>query len=154
MVVGSRRRAIAAAASALLALALAVAIAGRGCRAEDETPEGAVRAFFSAVAAGDRAAVHDLLGPRTRAHLEKEAQHATELVGGSRRLEARELLGVSAAGGERSTVRDILLKERDGDTAIVEIVDADGERWPITVVEVDGHWRVELVDAVPGWGDD
>jgi len=144
MVVGSRRRAIAAAASALLAVILAAAIAGRGCSAEDETPVGAVRAFVSAARAGDRAAVYDLLGPRTRAYLEQEAVRAGEYVGGSRRFSPSELMTVGAGSLEHPAPRELVLREREGDRAVVDIVDADGVSHPMTVVEVGGHWRVEL----------
>lgn len=138
----NRRHAIAAAASALLAVALAVAIAGRGCGAEDETPEGAVRAFVSAARAGDRDAVYDLLGPRTRERLDADARRASDYVGGARRFAPRELLGVGG-GADRPAPRDYVLVSREGDTAIVDIVDADGVRSPITVVSVGGRWRVE-----------
>lgn len=144
MDVGSRRRAIAAGTSALLAVVLAVAIAGRGCGADDETPVGAVRAFVSAARAGDRAAVYELLGPRTRAHLDARAQTATEYVGGSRRFSPQQLMSVTSGGLELPAPRDYVLLERDGDAAVVEIVAADGTRTPTAVVEVDGHWRVEL----------
>lgn len=140
----SRRRAIAAGTSALLAVVLAVAIAGRGCGADDETPVGAVKAFVSAAREGDRAAVYELLGPRTRAHLDAQARKATEFVGGSRRFEPTELMSVTSGSLGHPAPRDYVLRERDGDTAIVEIVGADGTRSPTTVVEVDGHWRVEL----------
>ncbi len=144
MDVSSRRRAIVAGTSALLAVVLAVTIAGRGCGADDETPVGAVRAFVSAARAGDRAAVYELLGPRTRAHLEAQTQKATEYVGGSRRFAPTELMSVTSGDLERPAPRDYLLRERDGETAVVEIVGADGTHTPTTVVEVDGHWRVEL----------
>jgi hypothetical protein len=144
MDVTSRRRAIAAGTSALLAVVLAVAIAGRGCSADDETPVGAVRAFVSAARAGDREAVYELLGPRTRAHLEAQAQKATEFVGGSRRFAPTELMSVTSGGIQRSAPRDYELRERDGDTAVVDIVGADGTHNPTTVVKVDGRWRVEL----------
>ncbi len=144
MDVSSRRRVIATGTSALLAVVLAVAIAGRGCGADDETPVGAVRAFVSAARGGDRGAVYELLGPRTRAHLDAQAQKATEYVGGSRRFAPTELMSVTSGSLEHPAPRDYLLRERDGDTAVVEIVGADGTRTPTAVVEVDGHWRVEL----------
>jgi hypothetical protein len=144
MVVGSRRRALAAAASALLAVVLAAAIAGRGCSAEDETPVGAVRAFVSAARAGDRGAVYELLGPRTRQHLDREATRASGYAGGSRRFAPRELLSVATGSVDQPAPRAFELRERDGSAAIVDIVAADGTRNPIRVVEVDGHWRIEL----------
>jgi len=144
MDVSSRRRAIAAGTSALFAVLLAVAIAGRGCSADDETPDGAVRAFVSAARAGDRGAVYELLGPRTRAHLDAQAQKATEHVGGSRRFAPTELMSVTSGGLDRPAPREFVVRERDGDTAVVEIVAVDGARTPMTVVEIDGHWRVEL----------
>ncbi len=143
----ARRRAIAAAASALLAVALAVAIAGRGCQAEDETPDGAVRAFAAAARAGDRDAVYALLGPRTRAALVERARRATELAGGARRFKPRELVSVGAGSVGRRPPRDFVVRERKGKTAVVDIVDADGTKTPIHVVRVGDQWRVELEPA-------
>jgi len=144
VVVTTRGRAIAAAVSALLAMVLAAAIAGRGCGAEDSSPVGAVRAFVTAARAGDRAAVHELLGPRTRAYLEEQAARAGELAGGARRFEPRELMSVGAGTLGQAPPRDIVLRERDGADAVVEIVGAEGTREPIQVVKVNGHWRIEL----------
>jgi hypothetical protein len=131
----------------LLAVALAVAIAGRGCGADDDSPVGAVRAFISAARAGDSDAIYSLLGPRTRAYLEDSARTATDYAGGSRRFAHTELLRVSDAGSDRRPPRDVLLRDRDGDRAIVDVVSADGVRSPIEVVNVDGGWRIELVES-------
>src|SRR5690606_37707236 len=77
----AKRRALAAAVTALLAVALAAAVAGRGCSSEDDTPEGAVRAFVAAARAGDHEALFELLGPATRARLERSAVHLGILTG-------------------------------------------------------------------------
>jgi hypothetical protein len=41
-----------------------------------------------------------------------------------------------------------VVKERSADRAIVEVVQASGERAELTVVRVGGHWRIDL----PGYG--
>lgn len=143
---GSRRRAIAAAASAVLAAALALAIGARGCGSADETPEGAARAFVTAARTGDRAAVFALLGPGTRAYLESEAVRATEIAGGSRRVDPRELVSVTATGADTPAPKAFRVAERAGDRAIVEVVARDGTAHPLRLVRVDGHWRVELAE--------
>lgn len=144
MAVGGRRRALATAVSVLLAAVLAVAMAGRACGAEDDSPVGAVRAFVAAARTGDRDALYELLGPRTRAALDARAARAGQLVGGERRFSPREMIAVSAAA-DLPPPRDYeLVEARDG-RAVVAIVDADGERHRVDLVEVDGRWRLELL---------
>jgi hypothetical protein len=140
-----RRRAIAGATSALAAVALAAAVAGRGCSAEDETPTGVVRAFAQAARAGDREAIFELLGPQTRQRLTEAARRATHLVGGSRRFEPLDLISVGRMG-ERSVPQRFEMRQQGARAATVEAVDVSGNRSSITVVRVEGGWRVELPD--------
>ncbi len=137
----SRRRAITAAASALAAAALVVAVAGRGC-ADDPGPAEAVRALAVAAAAGDREAVVELLGPETRARLEREARRATELVGGSVRYGPAELVTLGA-GEETGLPADLGVRYLGEARAIVDVGTA-GDAIEILVVRAGGRWLVEL----------
>jgi hypothetical protein len=146
LVLGARSRAVAAAVTALAAVALAVAVGGRGCDTGDNTPEGAVRAFEAATHAGDRQAVYELLGPETKLHLEAAAKRATELVGGARRYDAIEMVAVGIRT-EAPPAKSIDLSHITDGRAVVEVVSESGERSLLELVEVDGHWRIEL-DAI------
>lgn len=146
MLEGVRRRGLAAAVTALAAVALAAAVAGRGCGSEDDTPEGAVRAFAAAARAGDRQTMYELFGPATRRWLAAAAERASQLVGGSRRYQAIDLINAgSMAGPVHISVRE----NKDG-RARVEIVDEHGNRSTVDVVEVEGRWRVELAAQLEG----
>ncbi len=143
MVLGTRIRTIAAAASAVAAVALAAAMAGKGCRVEDDSPKGVARSFAAAARAGDREAVYRMLGPKTRARLVDASKRATDLVGGSRRFKPLDLVGVSKPG-ETLAPKEFLLKSNDGDNAIVEIVTGDDKRHQMTLVKVEGEWKIEV----------
>lgn len=124
-------------------MALAIAVGGRGCNTSDNTPEGAVRAFEAATRAGDQRAVYQLLGPETRRHLDSAAKRATELVGGARRYDAIDLVAVGP-GREAPPPKSIELSHMREGRAVVELVGESGERTLLNLVEVDGHWRIEL----------
>lgn len=142
MVVGSRLRLITLAASTLAAVAFAAAVAGRGCGATDDSPEGAVRAFMDAARAGDREAVRELLGPRTRERLTEATRRATELVGGEKRFDELDLVAIGEAGDDWSSAE--LSTRRRGDATVVVITARSGQSAELPVVEIDGHWRIEL----------
>lgn len=127
----------------MAAVALAAAMAGKGCRVDDDSPEGVARAFTAAARAGDRDAVFDLLGPETRKRLGEAAKRATALVGGSRRFDPLDLVGVSKPG-ETAAPQAFELVSRDGDKAVVDIVTADDEHHPLSLVKVGGKWKVEV----------
>ena len=148
MVVGSRLRLITLAASTLAAVAFAAAVAGRGCGAADDSPEGAVRAFMTAARAGDRRALRQLLGPRTRARLAAATDRATQLVGGEKRFEELDLIAIGEPGDDWSSA-DLDTVTR-GDQTVVVVTAASGQKAELPVVEVDGHWRIEL----PGYLED
>jgi hypothetical protein len=101
-----------------------------------------VRALVEAAAAGDRAEVARLLGPRTRARLADEARRDAEL-SGRRTVAAEELLAVgwSPPAWRLADAREL---ERRGDRATVEVRGAGGERQRVECVRVAGGWRVEL----------
>jgi hypothetical protein len=144
----SRRRAVAAGASAVAAVALAVAMVGRSCGVADPGPEAAVRGMLAAASAGDRQAVFDLLTPSTQQLLAERARRATDLIGSSERYAALDLISIGAAR-EASTPTDLTVVERVGERAVVEVV-SPGVRARVTVMRVDGRWRIDL----PGYGKD
>ena len=135
-----RRGGLAAAVTALAAVALAVAVGGRGCGSEDDSPDGAVRAFAAAARAGDRDTMMELFGPETRAWLDAAAGRATQLVGGNGRFDPIDLINAGALGG---TPARILVREAEGGRARVEVTDETGRRAMVDLVELDGHWRLE-----------
>lgn len=140
---GSRRNAITAAASAVAAVALAVAVAGRSCNVDDSSPQAAVRDFAAAANAGDRDEVYRLLGPETQKRLDVAAKRATDLVGGSQRYQALDMISISRSS-DTPPPKDFILRERSESRATVEIVSVSGERARVHVIKVDGRWRIEL----------
>ena len=138
----TRRSTIAAITSAIAALALAVAVAGRSCRVDAVGPETTVRELVRAAKTGDRDTVLALLAPATRAQLETEAKHATDLVGAAVRYTPRDLISIGASDGV-ATPTDLTVIEDRGDRAVVEVVSATG-RSRVDLVKIDGRWLVEL----------
>jgi hypothetical protein len=66
------------------------------------------------------------------------------MVGGARGFSPVELIGAGpASGAARIAVRS----QGDG-RARVDVVDEQGNRSDLEVVEVDGRWRVELTDQL------
>lgn len=140
-----RRNALAAVTSAVAAVALAAAVAGRSCSVDDNAPEGVVRDFAAAADADDREALYELLGPETRARLEAAAKRATDLVGGSQRYSALDMISVGRSS-ETPPPKDFVLEERGEERAVVVVIGASGERARVTVVRVNGRWLIELPD--------
>jgi acetyl-CoA acetyltransferase len=138
----SKRRAITASASALAAAALFLAVAGRGC-ADDPGPAEAVRALALAASGGDRDAVVELLGPATRERLEREARRATELVGGSKRYEAADLVTLGAAD-ESGLPAELEVRYLDDDRAMVSLGKTPDGAGELLVVRDGGRWLIEL----------
>jgi hypothetical protein len=143
MVSATRKRVLALSVTAMVAVAVAVVASGRGCASGDGTPAGAARAFVEAARAGDKHAAWDLLGPRTRARLTAAAEGATDRQGGPRRYRALDMLDVSA-NETHYAPSDIILRERAGERAVVDILGPSGKRDALTIVLVGGRWRVEL----------
>ncbi|MBK9071530.1 MAG: hypothetical protein IPL79_11075 [Myxococcales bacterium] len=90
-----KHRVLVAGATAVAAFALAAAVVGRSCRWNTSAPEEVATQFVAASKARDREAVFALLSPATRARLAAQAERATNLVGGSRRYEALDMISIS-----------------------------------------------------------
>ncbi len=142
LALGTRRSTVAAIASAAAAIALAAAVAGRSCRVTQPGPEVAVRDVLQAAKAGDRDTLFELLTPATRARLEAEARRASDLVGGTVRYGAKDLISIGASEGIPDPT-DITVLDEEGDRARVEVVSPAG-RAQIELRRVDGRWRVDL----------
>ena len=123
-------------------MALAIAVAGRSCRVEPPGPEVTVHDMLHAASTGDRDTVYELLAPATRARLEAEAHHATDLVGATTRYSAKDLISIGASEGVAAPT-DITVLEQRGDRATVQVVGPAG-RSLVQLVRVKGHWLVEL----------
>jgi hypothetical protein len=123
----------------LLAGLVLLACSGRG---EGKSPEGAVRLLVSAARGGDRAAVFQRLGPRTRARIEA-LQGATKYTGGRLVTRPEDFLSVGSAppAWEMSGVRTL---RRDDSSAEVEVYSSTGDRHTVTLVREGPEWKVEL----------
>lgn len=124
---------------------MAIAVSGRGCEEDAESPEHTVRQLARAARQMDRAALFELLGPRTRDHLEAAARRATDL--SSRRYSALDMIGFNT-GLDELARDDLVAREvSSGESnAVVELIDRRGRRHRLDLVRVDGEWRVELVE--------
>lgn len=126
------------------AIGLAVYLTlGAGCgRGKDGGPQQVVERFVVAAQAGDRAAVHSMLGPRARARLQ-ELMVSAERVSGRLVLEPYDFLAVGRAppAWEMAGVRQL---EREDNRAVVEVFSASGERHSVELVLDEGSWKIEL----------
>src|SRR5438067_1404131 len=106
------------------------------------SPVAAVRALDEAARDGDLDEVVKLLGPSTRARLAADARRAGQLAG-RRDLPAHELL---AAGWTlpRFRLHQVRVVSRAGDSAVVEVSGAHGEKETVTLVREADGWKVEL----------
>jgi hypothetical protein len=130
---------------AVLALVLGLVLgAAPGCNARDDgsSPEAAVRSLISAARAGDRSAVYDRFGPRTRAHIQ-ELLAATHRTGGARMLAPEDLVTVGwlPPAWEPAGTRTL---RRDENQAEVEVYSATGDRQSVETVREGKTWKVEL----------
>jgi len=105
-----------------------------------------VRAFAAAARAEDKPGVWELLGPATRRAVTDAALAATDKVGGEGRVAPFDVLDVAAPAGTYAPA-EIVARDVDDTTAIVDVLGPEGRRDAIKVVRVQGRWRVEL--AVP-----
>jgi hypothetical protein len=128
----------------VLVLALALAGGAGACSTRDEgsTPESAVQLLLASVRAGDRDAVFDRFGPRTRAHIE-ELLASAHKTGGTRMLRPQDLVTVGwvPPAWEASGLRTL---RRSGDEAEVEVYSAAGDRQTVRLVREGKTWKVEL----------
>jgi hypothetical protein len=128
-----------------LSLTLAgLAVAGLACNARDDgsSPEAAVRSLIAAARAGDRTAVYDRFGPRTRARIEALLA-ATHPTGGARMLSPEDLVTVGwlPPAWEPSGTRVL---QREENQAEVEVYAASGDRQAVQTVREGKVWKVEL----------
>ena len=130
------------AAAAFLACALAVAAAGCGGRDDGSSPEAAVRSLIAAARAGDRAAVYNRFGPRTRARIDALLSTARK-TGGTHVLHPEDLVTVGwlPPAWEPSGTRVV---RHDDLEAEVEVYSAGGDRQAIRTVKEGKSWKVEL----------
>lgn len=115
-----------------------------GCFSGDPggSPESAVTHLVSAARSGDRSAVYQRLGPRTRARIE-EILAAARKSGGARLLRAEDLVTVGwvPPAWEATAIREL---RRQGDEAEVDVASAAGDHETVTVVREGKRWTVEL----------
>lgn len=121
---------------------LCLAAAGCSSRDDGSSPEAAVRSLIAAARAGDRLAVYQRFGPRTRARIEEQLSSARK-TGATRILRPEDLVTVGwvppawEAAGTR-------LLQKGADEAEVEVYSAGGDRQSVKVVKEGKSWRVEL----------
>jgi hypothetical protein len=126
------------------ALVWAAVISTAGCSTRDpgSSPEAAVQSLIAAARAGDRLAVYQRLGPRTRARIDDLLSSARR-TGATRVLRPEDLVTVGwvppawEAAGTR-------LLHREGDDAEVEVYSGGGDRQSVRVVREAKSWKVEL----------
>jgi hypothetical protein len=121
-----------------------LALAGLACNARDDgsSPEAAVRSLIAAARAGDRGAVYERFGPRTRGRI-AALLAATHSTGGARMLSPEDLVTVGwlPPAWEPSGTR---LVHRDDGEAEVEVYAASGDRQQVHTVREGKVWKVEL----------
>ena len=127
---------------ALLFAALVGAPPACNARDDGSSPSAAVRSLIAAARAGDRGAVYDRLGPRTRGRIEAllVAGHRS---GGGRMLVPQDLVAVGwlPPAWEPAGTRVL---HRDGDEAEVEVFSGTGDRQSVHTVREGKSWKVEL----------
>jgi hypothetical protein len=131
-------------ARAAAALVAVLALGTMACSGRDggSSPEDAVQALIAAARAGDRLAVYERFGPRTRARIDEMLSSARR-TGATRVLRPEDLVTVGwvppawEAAGTR-------VLHRDGDEAEVEVYSGGGDRQSVRVVREARSWKVEL----------
>jgi hypothetical protein len=118
--------------------ALLAACSGRGAG----SPEAAVRLLIAASRSGDRAAVYQRLGPRTRGRIEA-MQESTRRTGGRLVTKPEDFLSVGWAPPAWESAGTRTLR-RDDDTAEVEVYSSAGDRHALQLVREGEEWKVEL----------
>ena len=127
-----------------VALVVAAVSVAPACSSRDDgaSPEGAVTALIASARAGDRLAVYQRFGPRTRARID-ELMSSAARTGATRVLRPEDLVTVGwvppawEAAGTR-------LLHREGDEAEVEVYSGGGDRQSVRVVREAKSWKVEL----------
>ncbi len=130
--------------TAIFIACAAVVTAGAACSTRDDgsSPESAVQLLLASVRAGDREAVFNRFGPRTRAHIE-ELLASAHKTGGTRMLRPQDLVTVGwvPPAWEPAGLRTL---SRNGDDAEVEVYSAAGDRQTVHLVREGKTWKVEL----------
>ncbi len=125
-------------------VAAAIVAGSLGCSGGDTgaSPEGAVRHLIASARAGDRAAVYQSLGPRTRGRIDEILASARKS-GGARLLRPEDLVTVGwvPPAWEASNVHE---QSRAGNEADVEVASAAGDRQTVRLVREGKRWMVEL----------
>ncbi len=117
---------------------------GGACTPDGETPVGAMKLFFRAVATRDQAKAYKLLAPKTQKALKRWASLATAQTGERRRFKPEELLAPSIDQPRYRLGRIEALSE-EGDRAKVKVFAATGTySEAFALVRVNGTWRVVL----------
>jgi hypothetical protein len=126
------------------AVALAVVLGSSGCSSRDDgsSPEAAVQSLIAAARAGDRLAVYQRFGPRTRARIDDLLSSARR-TGATRVLRPEDLVTVGWVPPAWEAAGTRLLR-RDGDEAEVEVYSGGGDRQSVRVVREAKSWKVEL----------
>ena len=129
---------------ALLAAFVGLATAAAGCSSRDDgsSPEAAVQSLIAAARAGDRLAVYQRFGPRTRARIDDLLSSARR-TGATRILRPEDLVTVGWVPPAWEAAGTRLLR-RDGDDAEVEVYSGGGDRQSVHVVREAKSWKVEL----------
>lgn len=138
---GTRLAALVFAVAGVAILALG---GGAGCSSRDDgsSPEAAVRSLVAAARAGDRLAVYQRLGPRTRAHIEGLLTSARK-TGATRILKPEDLVTVGWVPPAWEAAGTRVLARHD-EEAEVEVYSAAGDRQSVKTVLENESWRVEL----------
>jgi hypothetical protein len=128
----------------LCAVVVALSLAGSACSSRDDgsSPEGAVQSLIAAARAGDRQAVYERFGPRTRARIDDLLSSARR-TGATRILRPEDLVTVGWVPPAWEAAGTRLLR-RDGDDAEVEVYSGNGDRQSVRVVREAKSWKVEL----------
>jgi hypothetical protein len=126
----------------LLAGVLLLTLAACSGRGEGRTPEGAVKLLVAAAKGGDRGAVFQRLGPRTRARLEA-LQEGTRRTGGRLVTRPEDFLAAGWAQPAWELAGTRILRE-EGSSAEVEVYSATGDRHTLSLVREGAEWKVEL----------
>ena len=113
-----------------------------GCGSGRGDPAKVVERFVVATRNGDRVAVYQDLGPRTRGRIES-TMRAAKRVGGRLELKPYDLLSVGHAPPtwESATIRTV---EVNGDRATVSVQSSTGDRHDVELVSEGRAWKIEL----------
>ncbi|HEY7725368.1 MAG TPA: hypothetical protein VH880_08540 [Anaeromyxobacteraceae bacterium] len=126
-------------------LLLVPALLLSACVPRDAPPDAAYRAFARAAAERDADEAWRLLSARTRAWMEARGRAAAAAAPGVVAASGpRLLLGDAALA--TAPVREIEVLRREGDAAVLRVVDAAGAAAEVRMVREGGAWRVELAE--------